>query len=208
MTPDSAANLVELDQQYLVHPLQTEGEHVDPIIFARGEGALLWDIKGREYIDGVSSLWVVTVGHGRRELAMAAADQMERLAYATPFVGSGNEPAIALAARLVKLSYPNMGAVFFTNDGSEATETAFKTARYFWKTGDRKKFQVHLLPLRLPRVTLAAMSATGMPRYWRMFEPRTPGFIHISPPYSYRWPGACLVMPSRRARHRHSSKPS
>ena len=92
--------LVGLDQAYLLHPQHHPADHAAPVIFARGEGAILWDVQGRRYIDGLSCLWNVNVGHGRRELAEAGARQMERLAFANAYAGSSNEPAITLAARL------------------------------------------------------------------------------------------------------------
>ena len=98
----------------------------------KGEGAILTDVRGRDYIDGLSSLWNVAVGHGRKELGEAAAKQMGELAFANGYTGYSNVPAIELAEKLVNLSYPNMDAVFFANSGSEANEVAFKLARFHW----------------------------------------------------------------------------
>src|SRR5947207_9673435 len=91
------------------------------------------DIGGHEYIDGLSGLWNVNVGHGRVELADAAAAQMKDLAFFSGYVGSSNIPAIRLAERLVELTGGTMQAVFFTTGGAEANESAFKTARVYWK---------------------------------------------------------------------------
>src|ERR671923_3082222 len=89
--------LVALDQGHLLHPQHHPSDHAEPVVFARGEGAVLWDVRGRRYLDGLSCLWNVNVGHGRRELADAAARQMARLAFANAYAGSSNEPAITLA---------------------------------------------------------------------------------------------------------------
>ena len=110
----SSALLAE-DRAHLVHPLHYPGDHQQPIIFARGEGAILTDIEGKQYIDGLSCLWNVNVGHGRAELADVAAAQMRQLAFVTNYVGATSEPAIRLASKLVDLGYPNMQAVYFTN---------------------------------------------------------------------------------------------
>src|SRR5438876_753737 len=100
----SYEDLVRLDQQFLMHPQHHPGDHTSPVIFERGEGALLWDVQGRRYIDGLSCLWNVNIGHGRRELAEAGAKQMEKLAFASAYVGASNEPAITLAARMAGLT--------------------------------------------------------------------------------------------------------
>jgi adenosylmethionine-8-amino-7-oxononanoate aminotransferase len=153
-----------------------------------GQGPLIKDSTGREYIDGLSGLWNVNVGHGRQELAEAARLQMATLAYHSTYAGSTNEPAIALAERLSGLVYPSIKTFFFTSGGSEATETAFKTARFYWKAlGKPDKVKVVSRLRAYHGLTLAAMSATGLPAFWPMFEPRTPGFVHIDSPDPYRF---------------------
>jgi len=180
--------LLQEDREHLVHPLHYPGDHQQPIVFVRGQGAILTDIDGNEYIDGLSCLWNVNVGHGRRELAEAAAAQMEQLAFVTNYAGATSEPAIKLAARLIDLAYSNMRAVYFTTSGAESNESAFKTARFYWKVHgrpDKVKFisRVH----GYHGVTMAAASATGMAAYHKMFAPLVPNFIQVPPPYPYRW---------------------
>src|SRR5271169_5190291 len=121
----STAELVKSDQEHLIHPLHHPVDHTDPVIFVRGCGAVVEDINGNKYIDGLSSLWNVNAGHGRAELAEAAAAQMKELAYFSAYAGSTNVPAITLANRLVALA--GMQAVFFTCGGAESNESAFKT---------------------------------------------------------------------------------
>jgi len=187
----SPAQLIQTDQSHLIHPLHHPADHQEPLLFVEGEGAILRDANGREYIDGLACLWNVNVGHGREELAEAAAVQMRRLAYASAYVGFTNEPAVRLAERLVKLAYPNLSGVYFTTGGAESNETAFKTARYYWRRrGKPNKTKIISRHHAYHGVTLAAMSATGIPAYHRMFEPRVPGFIHIPPSYPYRYPGS------------------
>jgi adenosylmethionine-8-amino-7-oxononanoate aminotransferase len=100
-------------------------------------------------------------------------------------------PAITLANRLIELAYDNMQAVFFTSGGAESNESAFKTARFYWKAmGKPDKVKVIARQQGYHGVTLQAMSATGMPAYWKMFEPRVPGFVHIQTCYPYRFQGA------------------
>lgn len=176
------------DQAHLLHPLHHPSAHQQPNIWVEGYGAILRDAEGREYLDGLSGLWNVNVGHGRRELAEAAMEQMTTLAYSSSYAGSSNLPAIALAERLSALLYPSINTFFFTSGGAEATESAFKTARFYWKTQGRPDKTKVISRMRgYHGVTLAAMSATGLPAYWPMFEPRVPGFTHIESPYPYRF---------------------
>jgi len=156
-------------------------------VWVRGHGALLVDADGKEYIDGLAGLWNVVLGHGRRELAEAAGEQLETLAYASGYCGSSNMRAIELAERLARLTYPAINRFFFTSGGAEANESAIKMARSYWKLRGRPaKTKVISRELGYHGVTLAAMSATGIAGYWPLFEPRVPGFIHVPSPYPYR----------------------
>ena len=187
----SAADLTRIDRDHLIHPLHHPIDHSDPLIYVRGRGVTVQDICGREYLDGLSGLWNVNVGHGRTELAEAAGAQMEELAYFSSYIGSSNIPAINLAERLVKLTNRRMQAVFFTSGGAEANESALKTARFYWKArGKNDKVKVVARHQGYHGVTLQAMSATSMGAYWKMFEPRVPGFVHVQPSHPYRFVGA------------------
>jgi putrescine---pyruvate transaminase len=189
--PLEPATLIKDDQEHWIHPLHHPSEHLEPLLLVRGRGAVITDIQGREYIDGLSGLWNVNVGHGRQELAQAAAHQMGELAYYSGYVGSSNVPAIQLASKLMSITYPNMQGVFFTSGGAESNESAFKTARFYWKAkGKPDKVKIIARALAYHGVTLQAMSATGMAPYWKMFEPRVPNFVHIPTCYPYRQEGA------------------
>jgi adenosylmethionine-8-amino-7-oxononanoate aminotransferase len=191
MATVNAADLIKNDQSHLIHPLHHASEAAEPLVVVEGRGAMIRDIQGREYIDGLSGLWNVSVGHGREELARAAYEQAKTLAYYSNYVGSSNIPAVTLATKLVGLAYRNLAAVFFTCGGAEANESAFKTARFYWKAkGKPDKIKVIARQHAYHGVTLQAMSATGMAPYWKMFEPRVPGFLHIQAPYPYRFQGA------------------
>jgi adenosylmethionine-8-amino-7-oxononanoate aminotransferase len=113
---------------------------------------------------------------------------MSTLAFHSAYAGGSNEPAIALAERLSGLVYPSINTFFFTSGGAEASETSFKTARFYWKArGKPDKIKVISRRRAYHGLTLAAMSATGLPAFWPMFEPRTPGFLHIDAPDPYRF---------------------
>ena len=179
---------LDTDAAHLLHPLHHPTSYGTARVWVSGAGALIKDANGREYIDGLSGLWNVNVGHGRAELADAAQRQMFTLAFHSAYAGGTNEPAIALAERLSRLVYPSINTFFFTSGGAEASETSFKTARFYWKAlGKPDKVKVVSRRRAYHGLTLAAMSATGLPAFWPMFEPRTPGFLHIDAPDPYRF---------------------
>src|SRR3989442_7774635 len=190
MSP-TTAELVRSDQEYLIHPLQHPVDSANPVIYVRGRGVMIQDIDGHEYIDGLSGLWNVNVGHGRAELAEAAAAKMNEPASGPGFVGWSNLPPITLADRLLELTDHTMRAVFLRSAGAEANESAFKTARFYWKArGQPDKVKIIARDQAYHGLTLQTMSATGMGRgYWKMFEPRVPGFVHIPTCYPYRQQG-------------------
>ena len=180
--------LLARDHSHLIHPLHSRKVHERGHVWIKGEGVILTDADGKEYIDALSGLWNVVAGHGRKELAEAAAKQMETLPYCSGYAGSSNPPAIELAERLAALTYPSIRRFFFTSGGGESSESSFKTARYYWRMRGRpEKTKVISRQWGYHGVTLAAMSATGISSYWPMFEPRVPGFIHIPSPYPYRY---------------------
>jgi adenosylmethionine-8-amino-7-oxononanoate aminotransferase len=186
MAKVSAVDLVKEDQAHLIHPLYHPTEHTEPQIWVKGEGAIMKDIQGREYIDGLGGLWNVNVGHGRVELAKAAEEQMSTLAYCSSYTGASNIPAIELAKKMSEIAYPSLNTGYFTSGGAESNESAFKTVRFYWRAlGKPEKTKIISRYYAYHGVTMATMSATGMPRYWTMFEPRVPGFVHIDPPYQF-----------------------
>jgi putrescine---pyruvate transaminase len=185
---DGTTQLLEADRRFLVHPLHHPDDHRQPLVVVEGKGAMLRDAEGREYIDGLSGLWNVNVGHGRSELADAAAAQMRRIAFASAYIGATNEPAVRLAEKIVRHAYSNSAAVYFTTAGAESNESSFKFARYYWKVKDKpQKTKIISRIHAYHGVTMAAMSATGMPIFHKMFGPLVPGFIQVPPPYAYRW---------------------
>ena len=192
----ATADLLARDAAHLIHPLHDEPLHRRARVWVKGDGAILTDADGREYIDGLAGLWNVTAGHGRTELAEAMRAQAAGLAYVSGYAGSSNPRAIELAERLAALCYPSINRFFFTSGGGEATESSIKMARAYWKLrGKPHKTRVISRVDGYHGVTLAAMSATGLSRYWPLFEPRVPGFSHVPAPDPYRYeapPGESL----------------
>jgi putrescine---pyruvate transaminase len=183
MRPDLGA-----DQAHLMHPLHHPSAYAATRIWASGKGSVITDSTGREYIDGLSGLWNVNIGHGRHELGVAASRQMDTLAFHSAYAGGTNAQAIALAERMSEIAYPSINTFFFTSGGAESSETSFKTARFYWKAlGKPGKVKVISRHRAYHGLTLAAMSATGLPAFWPMFEPRVPGFLHVDAPDPYRF---------------------
>ena len=186
MNQSQYEDLIERDVAHLLHPQNSEAEHQKAIVMEKGEGVILTDVQGKEYIDGLSSLWNVAVGHGRKELADAAAKQMEQLAFSNNYSGYSNRPAIELAEKLCKISYSNMDAVFFANSGSEANEVAFKLARYHWFIqGREEKVKIIARRQAYHGSTLATTAATGLAPFWRGFGPLDPSFIRVGTNFCY-----------------------
>src|SRR5262245_8160022 len=187
-SPKDVHAALDSDRAHLLHPLHHPSSYASSRVWVSGNGAMIKDATGREYIDGLSGLWNVNVGHGRRELADAAQRQMSTLAFHSAYAGGTNYPAIALAERLSALVYPSINTFFFTSGGAEASESSFKTARFYWKArGKPDKVKIISRRRAYHGVTLAAMSATGLGAFWPMFEPRTPEFLHIEAPDPYRF---------------------
>ncbi len=188
MQQATRTEFLERDQRHLIHPIHSRSVHANGHVWVSGHGAVLVDADGKEYLDGLAGLWNVAAGHGRDELADAAAQQMSTLAYCSAYAGSSNPAAIELAERLAGLTYPSINRFFFTSGGGESSETSFKLARSYWKLrGKPHKTKVISRQWGYHGVTLAAMSATGISTYWPAFEPRVPGFLQIPSPYPYRY---------------------
>ncbi len=189
--------IIDSDHEHLIHPLFHPNDQKEPFVWVQGSGATIRSADGREFIDGLSCLWNVNVGHGRKELAHAAARQMEQLAFASGYTGSTSIPAVQLGEKLASLIYPSIRRFFFACGGGEANDSAIKTARFFWNSqGKPDKNKIIAREHGYHGVTLAAMSATGIPAYWPMFGGKLPGFLHIAAPYPYRFtPGDKTVTP-------------
>jgi putrescine aminotransferase len=186
VSASASSPALAVDLAHLIHSLHDPAAQARGHIWVEGAGAILRDAEGKAFIDAIAGLWNVCVGHGRRELAEAARAQMEKLAYAPTYSGGTNPPAIRLAEQLARITYPSIRSFFFASGGAEANETAFKTARFYWKSaGKPNKTKIISRRLGYHGTTLAAMSATGMDWYWPMFEPRVPGFVQIDSPYPY-----------------------
>jgi adenosylmethionine-8-amino-7-oxononanoate aminotransferase len=164
------------------------GPNIRPPIITRGEGVTIFDDAGKSYLDGLSGLFVVQVGHGRAELAEAAARQAGTLAY-FPLWGYATPPAIELADRIAGYAPGDLNRVFFTSGGGEAVESAWKLAKQFYKlTGKPGKYKVISRAVAYHGTPQGALAITGLPAYKTPFEPLTPGGFRVPNANFYRAP--------------------
>jgi len=157
----------------------------------RGDGAYVWDANGKRYLDGLAGLFVVNAGHGRQELAEAAAKQASELAY-FPLWSYAHPKAVELAERIAALTPGDLNRVFFTTGGSEAVESAWKLARaYFKRKGEPLRHKVVSRYVAYHGTSMGALSITGIPPFRVDFEPLVPGGIKVPNANFYRAPEFC-----------------
>ncbi|PXY18918.1 aspartate aminotransferase family protein [Prauserella muralis] len=159
-----------------------------PPMITKADGVHLWDDRGRRILDGLSGLFVVQAGHGRRELAEVAARQAAELAY-FPIWGYTTKPAAELAERLAHLAPADLNRVFFTTGGGEAVESAWKLAKQYFKlTGKPAKHKVISRAVAYHGTPHGALAITGLPAMKRDFEPLAPGGFRVPNTNRYRHP--------------------
>ena len=155
-------------------------------VIVKGEGHHIYDDRGRKYFDGLSGLFVVNAGHGRKRLAEVAAKQAEELAF-FPIWSYAHPNAIELADRLAAEAPGDLNRVFFTTGGGEAVETAFKLAKYYWKLqGQPTKHKVISRAVAYHGTPQGALAITGIPAMKAMFEPLVPGGFRVPNTNAYR----------------------
>src|ERR1700742_2996202 len=146
-------------------------DHAEMPIIVRGEGCYVYDAHGKRYLDGLSALFCVNVGHGRADIVQAGADQAKELGFFTNW-SYAHPPAIELAARIASLAPGDLNRVFFTSGGSEAVESALKLARQYHKLrGKPNKTKVIAREIASHGTSLGALSATGITDLRTPFEP-------------------------------------
>ena len=157
-------------------------------VIERGEGNYIWDTNGRKYLDALSGLFTVQVGHGREELAQAAAAQSRKLAF-FPIWSYAHPTAIELADRLAALAPGDLNKVFFSSGGGESVETAWKVAKQYFKLiGKPGKHKVISRSIAYHGTTAGALSITGVPPFKQAFEPLVPGTFRVPNTNFYRAP--------------------
>jgi adenosylmethionine-8-amino-7-oxononanoate aminotransferase len=157
-------------------------------IIERGEGAYIWDNHGKRYLDALSGLFVVQVGHGRTELADVMAEQARKLAF-FPVWSYAHPKAIELADRLAAAAPGDLNKVFFSTGGAESVETAHKVAKQYFKLiGKPYKTKVISRAIAYHGTTQGALSITSVPGFKHPFEPLVPGTFRVPNTNFYRAP--------------------
>ncbi|WP_428912426.1 aspartate aminotransferase family protein [Niallia sp. Krafla_26] len=179
-------DLQKKDEKYIWHAMRGSAPVAGNLIIKEAQGAWVTDIDGNRYLDGMSGLWCVNAGYGRKELADAAYQQLLEMSY-FPMTQS-HTPAIQLAEKLNEWLGDDY-VLFFSNSGSEANETAFKIARqYHQQKGEHGRYKIISRYRAYHGNTMGALAATGMPERKYKYEPLATGFTHVNPPDVYRNP--------------------
>jgi adenosylmethionine-8-amino-7-oxononanoate aminotransferase len=178
--------------QFIWHPMAHPGamKKSAPDIVARGEGCWIWDIDGHKLLDGVGGLWASNLGHSNRRIRDAIVAQMDELPFYNVFRGTTHVRAVELSSRLVQMMAPeDVGAVMFSNGGSDAVEGALKIARQYWKLkGQADRFKFISLRQGYHGVHFGGMSVNGNTNFRRAYEPLLPGCYHVDTPWLYHNP--------------------
>lgn len=177
------------DREHVWHAFTQMAEY-DPLIIERGEGCRLYDIDGREYIDGVSSLWCNLHGHRHPTIDAAVREQLEKIAHTTS-LGASNPTTIKLARRLVDLAPPGLNHVFFSDDGATAVEVGLKLAFQYWRQRpDPRPEKTSYLALgdAYHGDTLGSVSVGGVERFHALFAPLLFDVVRLPPPRADRLP--------------------
>jgi len=163
--------------------LNQEGSRV----IVRAEGCTLWDSEGNEILDGMSGLWCVNIGYGRKELAEVAYRQMQELPYYNTFFKTTTPPATQLAETLARLTPEGLNHAFFSSSGSEANDTIVRMVRRYWQLkGQPERMTIISREYAYHGSTMAGVSLGGMTAMHNQTNMPLPGFEHIRPPYYLR----------------------
>lgn len=185
----TAAELEAWDRSVLWHPF-TQMQEYAPLIIERARGCTLIDIHGREYLDGVSSLWCNVHGHAHPALDAALRRQLEDVAHVT-LLGMSSRVTVELAARLVEVAPAGLGHVFFSSDGASAVEAALKMAFQYWRqTSPARPEKTKFLAFdeAYHGDTLGSVSVGGVDRFHELFRPLLFDVIRAPVPDTYRLP--------------------
>jgi 4-aminobutyrate--pyruvate transaminase len=183
-------NLQARDVETLIHPYTNLAafRETGPLVFERGQGVRLYDVDGKDYIEGMAGLWCTALGYGNEELVEAAAAQMRKLPFTHLFTGKSHDPAIELAEKLKEMAPVPISKVFFASSGSEANDTQVKLVWYMNNAlGRPNKKKIISRVKGYHGVTVASASLTGLPNNHTDFDLPIAGVLHTSCPHYYRF---------------------
>lgn len=180
------------DLKYIWHPFTQMQEYgrETPLVIAAGEGCLLRDIYGNEYLDGVSSLWTNVHGHRKKELDAAVMEQLGLIAHST-LLGLSSVPAIGCAKKLIEIAPPGLTRVFYSDNGSTSVEIAVKMAFQYHQQaakGDPRKTKFISLKNAYHGDTIGSVSVGGIDLFHAAYKPLLFPTIQVESPHCYRCP--------------------
>jgi adenosylmethionine-8-amino-7-oxononanoate aminotransferase len=189
--PDLIADAQTTEERFLRHLFvrdQMAEWSKAPLVMARADGVHYWDVNGKRYLDALSGIYVVSVGHNNRRVIDALRRQLDTLHFSPPMHGT-NPVAVQLANLLAELAPGDLGAVKFQCGGAEVTEAAIKLARQYHRlNGSPGKYKIISRYLSWHGSTFGSLSASGLKSRKTVNEPLAPGFLHVFPPTCYRCP--------------------
>jgi adenosylmethionine---8-amino-7-oxononanoate aminotransferase len=186
--PDEIRRIEDDARRYIWHPFtqMADWEKEAPLVIERGEGVYLYDIHGKRYLDGVSSIWVNLHGHRKTAIDRAIKRQLDKIAHST-LLGLSNVPAIRLAKKLISLAPPGLAKVFFSDNGSTALEVALKIAFQYWRhLGLPRKTKFVSLVNAYHGDTIGSVSLGGMELFHGAYAPLLFPTYKIGAPHCYR----------------------
>lgn len=186
----SSEQLTEWDKKYVWHPFTQMEEYtgMHPLVIERGDGFYLIDVDGNKYIDGVSSLWVLVHGHGKKELLEAIGQQSKQLCHST-LLGLANVPSVVLAKKLIDIAPNGLSKVFYSDNGSTSVEIALKMAYQYWQQNNEKKRKKFIsFSNGYHGDTIGSVSVGGIDLFHKVYRPLLFRNFKSPSPYCYRCP--------------------
>ncbi len=186
----SKKQLMDWDKEYIWHPFTQMKDYMDmnPLVIQKGEGCYLVDTSGKRYIDGVSSLWVLVHGHGKKELVDAIQKQSKTLCHST-LLGLANVPSVILAKKLIEIVPKGLSKVFYSDNGSTSVEIALKMAYQYWQQkGEKRRKRFIALTNAYHGDTIGAVSVGGIDLFHQVYGPLLFKTFKAPSPYCYRCP--------------------
>lgn len=186
----SKKQLMDWDKEYIWHPFTQMKDYMDmnPLVIQKGEGCYLVDTSGNRYIDGVSSLWVLVHGHGKKELVDAIQKQSKTLCHST-LLGLANVPSVILAKKLIEIVPKGLSKVFYSDNGSTSVEIALKMAYQYWQQkGEKRRKRFIAFTNAYHGDTIGAVSVGGIDLFHQVYGPLLFKTFKAPSPYCYRCP--------------------
>jgi adenosylmethionine-8-amino-7-oxononanoate aminotransferase len=186
----SKKQLMDWDKEYIWHPFTQMKDYMDmnPLVIQKGEGCYLVDTSGKRYIDGVSSLWVLVHGHGKKELVDAIQKQSKTLCHST-LLGLANVPSVILAKKLIEIVPKGLSKVFYSDNGSTSVEIALKMAYQYWQQkGEKRRKRFIAFTNAYHGDTIGAVSVGGIDLFHQVYGPLLFKTFKAPSPYCYRCP--------------------